>query len=74
MVAAQGGDGIGAAGGLERALWDYYTERSQQVAVLRALNTGGLRRVSLRNLADYLVRVWGPPPKPKRPTPPADGR
>lgn len=67
LVGERAGDTLGAAGDLERALWEYYVERSQQVAALRDLNTGGLRRVSLRNLADYLLRVWGPPPKPKRP-------
>lgn len=69
LIAAAGGNGVLAAVGIERALWGYYEERSGQVAALRELNTGGLRRVSLRNLADYLVRVWGPPPKPKRPAP-----
>jgi hypothetical protein len=52
---------------LERELWDYFAERSQQVAALRELNPDGLRRVSLQNLAEHLMRLWGPPPKPKRP-------
>ena len=51
---------------LERDMWDYYRERSQQVAVLRELNTGGLQRVSLLNLTEYLLRIWGPPPRPKK--------
>jgi hypothetical protein len=51
---------------LERDLWDYFVERSRQVPALRDLNAGGLRRVSMQNLAEYLLRVWGPPPKPKK--------
>jgi hypothetical protein len=51
---------------LERELWDYFAERSQHVAGLCDLNAGGLRRVSMQNLAEYLVRLWGPPPKPKK--------
>ncbi len=47
--------------GLERELWDYLSERSEHVPALRALHTGGIRRVSLQNLAEYLCRVWGPP-------------
>ena len=52
---------------LERELWEYFTERCSQVPALRALQAGGPRRVSLLNLAEYLLRVWGPPPAPKRP-------
>ena len=48
---------------LERELWDYFVERSEHVPFLRELNTGGLRRVSLLNLAEYVLRLWGPPPK-----------
>lgn len=51
---------------LERDLWDYFTERSRQVPALRDLNAGGLRRVSLQNLAEYLLRLWGPSSKPKK--------
>lgn len=55
---------------LERELWDYFVERSQQVPQLRALNPGGVQRVSLQNLAELILRLWGPGPKPK-PKPPA---
>ena len=48
---------------LERDLWDYFAERSQHVPSLRALNSGGLRRVSFLNLAEHLLRRWGPLPK-----------
>jgi hypothetical protein len=62
-----------AAHGLERELWDYFIERSEHVPRLRELNAGGLRRVSLLNLAEHLLRLWGPPPKPRRPSS-GDGR
>ena len=61
-----------AARTLERELWDHFTERSPHVPALRELSIGGLRRVSLLNLAEHLLRLWGPPPKPKKPAgPPA---
>ena len=57
---------------LERDLWDYFAERSEHVPALRELNPGGLRRVSLLNLAEYVLRLWGPPLK-KRTTDPLKG-
>jgi hypothetical protein len=55
-----------AARSLERELWDHFVERSAHVPALRDLATGGLRRVSLLNLAEHLIRLWGPPPKQKK--------
>ena len=55
---------------LERELWEHFAERSAHVPALRELSAGGLRRVSLLNLAEYLIRLWGPPPKPGKPTTP----
>ncbi len=52
---------------LERELWDYFVERSQHVPRLRDLNAGGVRRVSFLNLAEHLLRRWGPSPKPRKP-------
>ena len=52
---------------LERELWDYFAERSQHVPALRVLNTGGLRRLSFLNLAEHLIRRWGPLPKLNQP-------
>lgn len=54
---------------LERDLWEYFTERSEHVRSFRDLNAGGLRRVSLLNLAEYLLRLWGPLPKLRKPRP-----
>jgi hypothetical protein len=53
----------------ERELWDYFVERSAQVPALCQLQADGVRRVSMLNLAEYLLRLWGPPPKPKRASP-----
>lgn len=51
---------------LERELWDHFVERSPHVPRLRELSPGGLRRVSLLNLAEHIIRLWGPPPKPRK--------
>lgn len=51
---------------LERELWAYFHERSEQVPAVRALGGVGLPRVSMLNLAEYLLRLWGPLPKPKK--------
>lgn len=58
---------------LERELWDYFAERSSQVRELGELHHGGIRRVSLQNLAEYLLRIWAPP-TPKRPPDTAPNR
>jgi hypothetical protein len=54
-----------AARRLEREIWDYLNERSPHVPSLRDLHTGGVRRVSLLNLAELIIRIWGPVPKAK---------
>ena len=60
------GTPVEAARGLERELWDYFAERSPHVPRLRELTAGGLHRVSLLNLAEHIIRLWGPPPKPRK--------
>jgi hypothetical protein len=60
-----GGD---QARALERELWGYLLERSQHVPSLRDLRLEGVRRVSLLNLAEHIIRLWGPPPKIKKPS------
>ncbi len=55
----------GAARPLERELWEYFLERREHVPQLRGLE--GMPRVSLLNLAEHLLRLWGPPPKPRKP-------
>lgn len=52
---------------LEGDLWAYYVERAGVVEPFRGeAAREGLRRTSMRNLADLLIRLWAPPPpKPK---------
>ena len=57
-----------AARPLERELWDYYVERREHVPQLRDPGLQRLSRVSLLNLAEHLLRLWGPSPKPRKPT------
>ena len=54
------------ARGLERELWSYFLERSAVVPQLRNLGAPGMSRVSMLNLAEHLIRLWGPLPKPKK--------
>lgn len=58
------------ARGLERELWDYLTERSEHVESLCDLRLEAGRRVSLLNLAEHMIRLWGPPVKPRKPAMP----
>lgn len=51
---------------LERELWEYFLERRQHVPQFREAGLSGLPRVSLLNLAEHIIRLWGPPPKPRR--------
>lgn len=53
---------------LERDLREYLAERAENVAALRDLR-GDAARLRLLNLAEYLVRVWGPPPRPRKKLP-----
>lgn len=62
--ATRGPAGMDVARGLERELWAYAKERSPFVPALRDVAAGG-GRVSFLNLAELLVRLWGPLPKPK---------
>lgn len=51
-----------AAARLESALWAYYLERAGVVPALRdAAAREGLQRTSMRNLAELILRLWGPP-------------
>ena len=64
---AQAIDHFDAARTLEVDLWRYFEERSGVVSPFRDVaRREGLRRTSMRNLAEHLVRVWAPP-KPKKP-------
>lgn len=60
-------DDHAAADRLQVELWRYYVERSAVVTPFReAAQREGLQRTSMRNLAEYLIRLWmAPRPKPK---------
>lgn len=55
-------DDYGASLALDADLWAYYVERSQVVEpFVSAAKREGLRRTSLRNLAEYWLRLWTTP-------------
>jgi hypothetical protein len=56
---------------LERELWAYLVERTPHVPALRNLSPSGPARVSLLNLAEHILRLWGPVPKPRKPAGPS---
>lgn len=61
----RGGAAAGQARALERELWEHFVERSAHVPALRELRPGGGQRLSLLNLAEHVIRLWGPTPKPR---------
>ena len=55
-----------AAERLEQDLWRYFLERSTVVPQLKDfVRSQGVNRTSMRNLAEYFLRMWGPA-KPKK--------
>lgn len=61
-----------AADRLQADLWAYVVERSAVAEPFRSsAQREGLRRTSMRNLAEYLIRLWTEP-RPKRPAKPAE--
>ena len=55
-----------AATQIEAELWRYYEERSAVAEPFRqAARAEGLRRTSMRNLAEFLIRLWIEPKRPK---------
>jgi hypothetical protein len=51
---------------LDSELWRYYLERSEVAPVfVAAARVHGLKRTSMKNLAEQLVRLWTEP-RPKR--------
>ena len=60
-ISARARDPHSAAIELEEELWRYFEERSAVASPFReAAQREGLRRISLRNLAEYLLRLWAP--------------
>lgn len=55
---------------LDAELWRYYVERSEVTEPFKsAVQHEGLRRISMRNLAELLVRLWIAPAAKKKPPP-----
>lgn len=60
-------DDRAAAAALESDLWSYFVERSGVVPTLiEHAKREGLRRTSMLNLAEHLLRLWGPIREKKR--------
>lgn len=58
----------GAAVGLSDALADYVRERGNHIEPFRSwMQRGGVPRTALLNLSEYLIRMWGQKPLPKKP-------
>jgi hypothetical protein len=57
---------------LDSELWRYHEERSAVVPAFAAASRAlGGKRISMKNLAEHLVRLWTEP-KPKKPAPSAE--
>lgn len=66
-------DDFAAVARLAADLWRYYEERSAVASPFReAARSEGLKRTSMKNLAELLVRLWVEP-RPKKPVEPAAG-
>ena len=66
-IAVEEGDRHRAAAELAGLLQAYSTERSSVVSELRDCGDDGSGRVpSMRNLAEYWLRLWAPPPPKKK--------
>ena len=72
-LAAESPGAPAAAARIDAELWRYFLERSSVLPELRALAHGPApARTSLRNLAEFLVRLWTEP-KPRKPAQPESG-
>jgi hypothetical protein len=68
-LVAEAPDMPAAIARIDAELWRYYLERSEVVPVfVAAARAYGLKRTSMKNLAEYLVRLWTEP-RPKKPAP-----
>jgi hypothetical protein len=67
-TSARSADDYEAVRALEVDLWRYFEERSAVVSPFKEVAAReGLRRTSMRNLAEHLVRLWAQPrPKKKK--------
>lgn len=67
-MAKASGDDFVAAARLDAELWRYYEERSAVAPVFKeAARHEGLQKMSMKNLAELILRLWlEPRPKKKR--------
>ena len=71
VVKAMGDEHVAVAK-IEPELWRYFEERSAVAAPFKeAARLEGLRRTSMKNLAELLLRLWVEP-SPKKKTPSAE--
>lgn len=67
-LAKEAADTPSAVARIDSELWRYYLERSEVAPVIiAAARAFGTKRVSMKNLAEHLVRMWTEP-RPKKPT------
>lgn len=67
-TSARSADDYEAARVLESDLWRYFEERSAVASPFKEVaRREGLRRTSMRNLAEHLVRLWVQP-RPRKKT------
>jgi hypothetical protein len=70
---AQSADIAAAVSRIDAELWRYYLERSEVTPVfVEAARSHGLKRISMKNLAEFLVRLWTEP-RPRKPPQEARG-
>jgi hypothetical protein len=73
-IAAGSPDIPAAVARIDSELWRYYLERSEVVPVfVAAARMHGLKRTSMKNLAEFLVRLWTEP-RPKKAAPGESGQ
>jgi hypothetical protein len=66
-IVAQSAEIAAAVSRIDAELWRYYLERSEVTPVfVEAARSHGLRRTSMKNLAELLVRLWTEPRPKKR--------
>ncbi len=62
MMVAGCDEAARAVARIDSELWRYFEERSAAVPAFREAARGlGLRRTSMKNLAEYLIRLWSEP-------------
>src|SRR5882724_7640838 len=73
-IVRQAADDHAAATRLEIELWRYYEERSRVAAVFKeAARHEGMQRTSMKNLAEFVIRLWVEPRPKKKAAVDSDG-